>query len=117
MRGSLFLLDFRIVSRKSGFDCGLQQKKNTQKLTSLGVLSWWSEATQIRTIALWGIFGGDFIESDGFCAVFVVECNQNFFIIEINSIHEGIDERFPVAFYPRVQLAEPGQPETNLIFA
>ncbi len=43
--------------------------------------SWWSEATQIRTIALWGIFGGDFIESDGFCAVFVVECNQNFFII------------------------------------
>ena len=39
---------------------------------------WWSEATQIRTIALWGIFGGDFIESDGFCAVFVVECNQNF---------------------------------------
>ena len=38
-------------------------------------LFWWSEATQIRTIALWGIFGGDFIESDGFCAVFVVECN------------------------------------------
>ena len=37
--------------------------------------SWWSEATQIRTIAHWGIFGGDFIESDGFCAVFVVECN------------------------------------------
>ena len=79
--------------------------------------SWWSEVNQIRTIALWGIFGGDFIESDGFCAVFVVKCNQNFFIIEINSIHEGIDERFPVAFYPRVQLAEPGQPETNLIFA
>ena len=79
--------------------------------------SWWSEATQIRTIALWGIFGGDFIESDGFCAVFVVECNQNFFIIEINSIHECIDKRFPVAFHVRVELAEPGQPETNLIFA
>ena len=79
------------------------------------MLFWWSEATQIRTIALWGIFGGDFIESDGFCAVFVVECNQNFFIIEINSIHEGVDERFPVAFHPRVQLAEPGQPETDLI--
>ena len=29
-------------------------------------LVWWSEATQIRTIALWGIFGGNFIESDGF---------------------------------------------------
>ena len=79
--------------------------------------SWWSEATQIRTIALWGIFGGDFIESDGFCAVFVVECNQNFFIIEINSIHEGVDERFPVAFHVRVEFAEPGQPEPNLIFA
>ena len=79
--------------------------------------SWWSEATQIRTIALWGIFGGDFIESDGFCAVFVVECNQNFFIIEINSIHECIDKRFPVAFHVRVEFAEPGQPETNLIFA
>ena len=79
--------------------------------------SWWSEATQIRTIALWGIFGGDFIESDGFCAVFVVECNQNFFIIEINSIHECIDKRFPVAFHVRVELAEPGQPEPNLIFA
>ena len=51
-------------------------------------LFWWSEATQIRTIALWGIFGGNFIESDGFCAVFVVECNQNFFIIEINRVHE-----------------------------
>ena len=76
-----------------------------------------SEATQIRTIALWGIFGGDFIESDGFCAVFVVECNQNFFIIEINSIHECIDKRFPVAFHVRVELAEPGQPEPNLIFA
>ena len=41
--------------------------------------SWWSEATQIRTIAPWGILGGNFIESDGFCAVFVVERNQNFF--------------------------------------
>ena len=50
--------------------------------------SWWSEATQIRTIALWGIFGGDFIESDGFCVVFVVECNQNFFIIEIDNVRE-----------------------------
>ena len=79
--------------------------------------SWWSEAPQIRTIALWGIFGGDFIESDGFCAVFVVECNQNFFIIEINSIHECIDKRLTVAFHVRVELAEPGQPETNLIFA
>lgn len=37
-----FCLIFRIVSRKSGFDCGLQQKKNTQKLTSLSVLSWWA---------------------------------------------------------------------------
>ena len=79
--------------------------------------SWWSEATQIRTIARWGIFGGDFIESDGFCAVFVVECNQNFFIIEINGIHVCIDKRFPVAFHVRVELAEPGQPEPNLIFA
>ena len=81
------------------------------------MLFWWSEATQIRTIALWGIFGGDFIESDGFCAVFVVECNQNFFIIEINSIHKRIDKRLTVAFHVRVELAEPGQPETNLIFA
>ena len=81
------------------------------------MLFWWSEATQIRTIALWGIFGGDLIESDGFCAVFVVECDQNFFIIEINSIHECIDKRFPVAFHVRVELAEPGQPEPNLIFA
>ena len=80
------------------------------------MLFWWSEATQIRTIALWGIFGGDFIESDGFCAVFVVECNQNFFIIEINGVHERVDKRFPVAFHVRVELAEPGQPETNLIF-
>ena len=80
------------------------------------MLFWWSEATQIRTIALWGIFGGDLIESDGFCAVFVVECNQNFFIIEINGIHECIDKRFPVAFHIRVELAEPGQPEPNLIF-
>ena len=79
--------------------------------------SWWSEATQIRTIALWGIFGGNFIESDGFCAIFVVECNQNFFIIEINRIHECIDKHFPVAFHVRVELAKPGQPEPNLIFA
>ena len=71
---------------------------------------WWSEATQIRTIALWGIFGGDFIESDGFCAVFVVECNQNFFIIEINSVHERVDKRFPVAFHVRVELAKVGEP-------
>ena len=91
--------------------------KEKRSCISTQAFSWWSEVNQIRTIALWGIFGGDFIESDGFCAVFVVKCNQNFFIIEINSIHEGIDERFPVAFYPRVQLAEPGQPETNLIFA
>ena len=69
---------------------GFEQTKSTRKLTFLGAISWWSEATQIRTIALWGIFGGDFIESDGFCAVFVVECNQNFFIIEISSIHEEI---------------------------
>ena len=81
------------------------------------MLFWWSEATQIRTIALWGIFGGDFIESDGFCAVFVVECDQNFFIIEINGVHECIDERFPMAFHVWVELAEPGQPEPNLIFA
>ena len=73
--------------------------------------SWWSEATQIRTIAPWGILGGNFIESDGFCAVFVVERNQNFFIIEINSIHECIDKRLPVAFHVRVELAEVGEPK------
>ena len=94
----------------------LQQNKNLSVLAYVEVF-WWSEATQIRTIALWGIFGGDFIESDGFCAVFLVECNQNFFIIEINSIHECVDKRFPVAFHVRVEFAEPGQPETNLIFA
>ena len=92
-----------------------EQKRSTKAGTF--VLFWWSEATQIRTIALWGIFGGDFIESDGFCAVFVVECNQNFFIIEINGVHERVDKRFPVAFHIRVEFAEPGQPEPNLIFA
>ena len=101
-------------TRLREFDVCAKEKRSC---ISTQAFSWWSEATQIRTIALWGIFGGDLIESDGFCAVFVVEYNQNFFIIEINSIHEGVDERFPVAFYPRVQLAEPGQPETNLIFA
>ena len=80
-------------------------------------LFWWSEATQIRTIALWSIFGGDLIECDGFCAVFVVEYNQNFFIIKINRIHECIDKCLPMTFHVRVELAEPGQPETNLIFA
>ena len=94
----------------------LSQNKNLSVLAYVEVF-WWSEATQIRTIALWGIFGGDLIESDGFCAVFAVECNQNFFIIEINSIHECIDKRFPVAFHVLVELAEPGQPEPNLIFA
>ena len=99
--------------------CAVKCPTDTKKKsTALRCSSfWWSEATQIRTIALWGIFGGDFIESDVFCAVFVVECNQNFFIIEINSIHECIDKRFPVAFHVRVELAEPGQPEPNLIFA
>ena len=86
-------------------------------LIRLNLRLWRSEATQIRTIALWGIFGGDFIESDGFCAVFVVEYNQNFFIIKINGVHERVDKRFPVAFYVRVEFAEPGQPEPNLIFA
>ena len=92
--------------------------QNRKSSTRFGYwISWWSEATQIRTIALWSIFGGDLIECDGFCAVFVVEYNQNFFIIEINSVHKRIDERFPMAFHVRVELAEPGQPETNLIFA
>ena len=91
--------------------------KEKRSCISTQAFSWWSEATQIRTIALWGIFGGNFIESNGFCAVFVVERNQNFFIIEINSIHECVDKRFPVAFHVRVELAKPGQPETNLIFA
>ena len=88
----------------------LQQNKNLSVLSYVEVF-WWSEATQIRTIALWGIFGGNFIESDGFCAIFVVECNQNFFIIEINRIHECIDKRLPVAFHVRVELAEVGEPK------
>ena len=66
----------------------MQQNKNLSVLTYVEVF-WWSEATQIRTIALWSIFGGDLIECDGFCAVFVVEYNQNFFIIKINRIHES----------------------------
>ena len=94
----------------------LLQNKNLNALAYVEAF-WWSEATQIRTIALWGIFGGDFIESDGFCAVFVVERNQNFFIIEINGVHERVDKRFPVTFHVRVEFAEPGQPEPNLIFA
>ena len=89
----------------------LSQNKNLSALAYAEAF-WWSEAPQIRTIALWGIFGGNFIESDGFCAVFVVECDQNFFIIEINDVHECIDERFPMAFHVWVELAEPGQPET-----
>ena len=41
----------------------LLQNKNLSVLAYVEAF-WWSEATQIRTIALWGIFGGDFIESD-----------------------------------------------------
>ena len=52
-----------------GLIVGCDKKKNAQKLAFLGVFLWWSEATQIRTIALWGIFGGDLIESNGFCAL------------------------------------------------
>ena len=105
----------------SGFEArqGLPKffRHKKRRIVQNDAANWWSEATQIRTIALWGIFGGNFIESDGFCAVFVVECNQNFFIIEINRVHERVDKRLPVAFHVRVELAEPGQPETNLIFA
>ena len=51
--------------------------KEKRSCISTQAFSWWSEATQIRTIALWGIFGGDFIERDGFCAVFV-ENKENY---------------------------------------
>ena len=56
----------------------LSQNKNFSALAYAEAF-WWSEVNQIRTIALWGIFGGDLIESNGFRAVFVVERNQNFF--------------------------------------
>ena len=78
---------------------------------------WWTQSIQIRTAALRGSCGGHIFQRDGFEAILIVECNQNFFIIQINSIHECVDQRLTVAFDMRVQFAEPGQPESHEVRA
>src|SRR5699024_7257523 len=78
---------------------------------------WWAQSIQIRTAALRGSRGGHIPQSDGFEAILIVECNQNFFIIQINSIHECIDQRLTVTFDVRIQFAESGQPESHEVRA
>lgn len=60
---------------------------------------------------IWPCQGGYVIQWNCFGTFFIVEGNQNFVVVEIDGIHKGINESFPMAFDLRVHLVEPGQSE------
>ena len=76
---------------------------------------WCTKAIHIRTFFLCRSLGG-LAERNGFRTFFVVEGDQNFIVIEVNSIDEGVDQRLPLFLLGQIQLAEVQQPEADEFF-
>ncbi len=71
---------------------------------------WCSKAIQIRTgILLYGFLY--VVQCDGSGAVFVVEGDDHFIIVQIDGIYKGIDQHFAVGLLADIQLAEFVKPE------
>ena len=73
---------------------------------------WCTKAIYIRTFFLCRGFGS-LAERNGLRPFFVVEGNQHFIIIEVNSIDEGVNQRLPLFLLGQVQFAEVQQPEAD----
>ena len=73
---------------------------------------WCSKAIYIRTFFLCRGFGS-LAERNGLRPFFVVEGNQHFIVIEVNSIDEGVNQRLPLFLLGQVQFAEVQQPEAD----
>ena len=63
----------------------------------------YSEANQIRTVLCLSKSGFYVVKCDGFRTIFVVECNDQLVIIEINSVDKGINKPLPVRLFTHVQ--------------
>lgn len=68
-------------------------------------LIWCTGAIQIRTFY--------FIKRNGLCAIFVVERNDDFIVIQVDRVNKGIDQHFAVRLLPHVQFAETVKPERH----
>lgn len=77
---------------------------------------WCSNAIQIRTVFVADSFL-QFREGAGFRALFVVEGDHHFIIVQENRIDEGVDEHLAMALLPHVQLAEAVEPEGHKLRA
>jgi len=67
------------------------------------MLFWSAGAIQIRTFYI--------VKSNGLCAVFIVECNDDFIVIRLNSVDKRINEHFTMCPLSHIQLAETMKPE------
>ena len=82
-----------------------------------GSVIWCANAIQIRTgiIPLNSSFY--IIERDGLRAILVVEGDDHFVIVQVDSIDENIDQPLPVILSANIELTELMQPECDKLCA
>ena len=78
---------------------------------------WCTIAIQIRTGIIFFNCSFYIVERDGFRTVLVVESDDHFVIVQIDSIDEDIDKPLPVILSVDVQLTELMQPEGDKLCA
>ena len=98
------------MRRRRGEICFLTKNAPQRFDTLRGV--WCTKAIHIRTFFLCRSLGG-LAERNGLRPFFVVEGDQHFIVIEVNSIDEGVDQRLPLLLLGQVQLAKVQQPEAD----
>ena len=89
---------------------GAKKGHSEHLISECPLKKWCSKAIQIRT----GIFFYGFlyvVQCDGSGAVFVVEGDDHFIIVQIDGIYKGIDQHFAVGLLADIQLAEFVKPE------
>lgn len=71
-----------VVHRTTALNCSSPLRKNKEQVIPTGTTcSWYSGANQIRTIFLFSQGGFYVIECDGFCAILVVEGDNQLIIV------------------------------------
>ena len=101
------------MRRRRGEICFLTKNAPPRAYTQRG--GWCPKAIHIRTFFLFCSLSG-LAERNGLRPFFVVEGNQHFIVIEVNSIDEGVDQRLPLFLLGQVQLTEVQQPEADKFF-
>ena len=87
----------------------------SSKGSSIRTPLWYSGANQIRTVFLFSKSGFYVTQRDGLGTILVVEGDDQFVIVKVNPVDEGINQPLSVGLLAHIQNPELVQVEQNLL--